>query len=491
MSHSVSLAYLPVVLSLLFMSVLSLNVSAMLILHLCNRRRALADERAHLARPLQPDHQLPRVLVQLPLFNERHVVGRLIQTAASIDWPLDRLEIQVLDDSTDDTTEIARPEVERLQARGIRIELVRRANRSGFKAGALAHGLRSSDAEFVAIFDADFLPPRDFLRCCIRPLLADPRLALVQTRWDHLNGRENLLTHAQALQLDAHFAIEQSARAWSGLGMPFNGTCGLWRRQAIDDAGGWHADTLTEDLDLSYRVHLRGWRTTILHSVGVPGELPSDLAAWRVQQHRWNKGFAQCARKLVLPIWRSDFPWWRKLAASCHLGQCCFWPLASVSLANAFASLLMRHEQPLALVALSSTATALGVGSVLAMTLLGQRELRRGQPVAFIKAYLALLALNAGLIFANSKAVAEGLLGLRSGFVRTPKRGDAKTSNYGSARPTGAPELTFSVIGAATLVWNPDWTGPFLSISVAGFLWIGWSFGRARLVRLGAIDRQH
>jgi hypothetical protein len=314
--------------------------------------------------------------------------------------------------------------------------------------------------------------------------LGDPKLALVQARWDHLNAGENLLTRAQALQLDAHFAVEQSARAWSGLDMPFNGTCGIWRRQAVEDAGGWHADTLTEDLDLSYRVHLRGWRTTILLSVGVPGELPDNLAAWRAQQHRWNKGFAQCARKLMLPIWRSHLPWWRKLAATCHLGQCCFSPLAVIALVNALGSLFLSHLQPLPLIALGCAATGLGAGSALAMTLLAHMVLGRARPLAFPAAYLAILALNAGLAFANAKAVAEGLLGLRSGFVRTPKRGDASRSSYDTAMPTGLPELTFSALGGAALAWHPNWTVPFLCVSVAGFLWIGLGFGRIRLGRI-------
>jgi len=472
-------------LSLLLLGVLSLNFSIIVGLHLFHRRRALAKEEALLAEPLPPAALLPRVMVQLPIYNERNVIDRLIEAAAAIDWPKDRLEIQVLDDSTDDTTELARIAVERVRARGIDAKLVRRADRSGFKAGALRYGLTQSDAEFVAIFDADFLPQRDFLTRCILPLLAEPRLALVQARWEHLNARENLLTRAQALALDAHFAVEQSARAWSNLYMPFNGTCGLWRRRAIDDAGGWHADTLTEDLDLSYRVHLKGWRTTILLGVGVPGELPDGLAAWRAQQHRWNKGFAQCSRKLIGPIWRSHFPWWRKLAATCHLGQCFFSPLALIALANALGSLLLSHQQPLALILLGCLATGLGAGSVLLMTWLAQRRLHRLGLGEFIAAYLSVLALNAGLAFANAKAVTEGLLGLRSGFVRTPKRGDAKSSNYRAAMPTGVPELAFSVLGAAALATHPNWTVPFLCISVAGFIWIGSGFGWAQLGRVG------
>ena len=480
----VTLAYGLIGLALLLLAILSLNMSIIVGLHLRHRRRALAIEQALLARPLPDEAALPRVVVQLPVFNERHVIDRLIAAAAAIDWPRDRLEIQVLDDSTDETTAMARRHVEQLRAQGIRATLGRRADRSGFKAGALRWGLTQTDAEFVAIFDSDFVPPPDFLRRCIGPLLADPGLALVQARWEHLNAADSLLTRAQALQLDAHFAIEQSARAWSGLDMPFNGTCGLWRRRAIEDAGGWHADTLTEDLDLSYRVHLKGWRTTILMSVGVPGELPDELAAWRAQQHRWNKGFAQCARKLIGPIWRSRFPWWRKLAATCHLGQCCFSPLAVVALSNALLSLLVGYQQPLALILLGCTATGLGAGAVLAMTGLARRQLPQSRPGGFVLAYLAILALNAGLAFANAKAVAEGLLGHRSDFVRTPKRGDAKTSSYRAARPTGLPELAFSLVGAAALAWHPNWSVPFLCVSVAGFLWIGWGLGRIRLAAL-------
>jgi glycosyltransferase involved in cell wall biosynthesis len=479
------LAYALISLALLLLAILSLNFSVIVGLHMFHRRRALAAELALEKQPLPPPDRLPRVVIQLPVYNERNVIDRLVEAAAGIDWPLDRLEIQVLDDSTDDTTTLAKLAVDRARARGVDARLLRREDRSGFKAGALRYGLTQTEAELVAIFDADFLPPRDFLKRCVAPLLADPKLALVQGRWEHLNAGESLLTRAQALQLDAHFAVEQSARAWSGLYMPFNGTCGLWRRRAIDDAGGWHADTLTEDLDLSYRVHLRGWRTTILLGVGVPGELPDNLAAWRAQQHRWNKGFAQCARKLIGPIWRSDFPWWRKLAATCHLGQCWFSPLAVVALANALGSLLLNHQQPLSLIILGCTATGLGAGSVLAMTWLAQRQLRRARPSEFVAAYLAVLALNAGLAFANAKAVTEGLLGFRSGFVRTPKRGDAKSSSYRAALPTGVPELAFSLVGAAALATHPNWSVPFLCVSVAGFVWIGCGFGRAHLARAG------
>ncbi len=475
-----SLAYAPISVSLLLLVLLSLNFSVIVGLHLLHRRRALAEERDLLARALPPDQQLPRVLVQLPVFNERHVIARLIEAAAEIDWPADRLEIQVLDDSTDDTTRRARRIIERLQARGVRIQLVRRIDRVGYKAGALAFGLARSEAEFVAIFDADFVPPRDFLRRCIKPLLAAPRLALVQARWDHLNAGDSMLTRAQALLLNAHFVVEQSARAWSGLDMPFNGTCGLWRREAIDDAGGWQADTLSEDLDLSYRMRLKGWRSTILVSVGVPGELPVELAAWRTQQCRWNKGFAQCARKLLGPIWRSDFPWWRKLAASCHLAQCCISPLAIIAFANTFGSLLLQRPQPLVLVVLGCAAAALGPSALFAMAWLAHRRLQRGRLVAFFMTYLAALALNAGLTIANSKAVAEGLLGFRSGFVRTPKRGDARSSSYAAAVPSGLPELAVSSIGGVALVTQPSWATPLLCISVAGFVWIGCGFGRAR-----------
>ena len=228
------------------------------------------------------------------------------------------------DDSTDESAEIARTAVRDYQRRGHRVTLIQRAGRSGFKAGALKAGLACSSEPFVAVFDADYVPRPDFLRLCMLPLLADPDLAFVQARCDFLNGTENWITRAQQVILDSHFGVEQATRSWGGHVLPFNGTCGIWRRAAIEAAGGWHGDTLTEDLDLSYRAQLAGWRAIHLVSVAVAGELPATLSAWQKQQQRWNKGFAQTARKLLPVIWQGEFTWRRKIESTFHLGGCVY-----------------------------------------------------------------------------------------------------------------------------------------------------------------------
>ena len=230
--------------------------------------------------------------------------------------------MQVLDDSTDESAEIARDAVREYQLRGHHVSLIYRAERVGFKAGALKAGLAGSSEPFVAIFDADYIPKPDFLRLCMRPLLSDPDLAFVQARCDFLNATDNRITRAQKAILDSHFGIEQVTRSWAGQILPFNGTCGIWRRTAIEDAGGWQGDTLTEDLDLSYRAQLAGWRDDALVTVAVPGELPDTLEAWQRQQFRWNKGFAQNARKLLPIVWRGDLSWSRRAEAVLHLGGC-------------------------------------------------------------------------------------------------------------------------------------------------------------------------
>jgi len=259
---------------------------------------------------LSPKHpstapsELPHVTVQLPIYNERHVVDRLIDAVAAIDYPHDRLEIQVLDDSTDDTTDILRRRIRYHQQQGIDIQLIRRPNRTGFKAGALQHGLQRAKGTYIAIFDADFIPQPDFLRQVL-PHFQDPRTAVVQTRWAHLNEDHSLLTKLQAFQLNNHFYVEQSGRYLGNLFLQFNGTAGVWRKKAILDAGGWQWDTLTEDLDLSYRAQLKGWKIRYLPWVGTPAELPVEMNSFKAQQYRWIKGGAETARKILPPLWPS------------------------------------------------------------------------------------------------------------------------------------------------------------------------------------------
>jgi cellulose synthase/poly-beta-1,6-N-acetylglucosamine synthase-like glycosyltransferase len=250
-----------------------------------------------------PWGQLPLVTIQLPVYNERYVAERLIDSVAKLRYPLDKLEIQVLDDSTDETVDIIARRVAHFQTQGINIQHIRRPQRTGFKAGALAYGLNLSEAPFVAIFDADFVPDPDFLLKTI-PNFADPKVGIVQTRWEHLNEDFSLITQLQAFGLNAHFTVEQSGRYAANLFANFNGTGGVWRRTAIDDAGGWHADTLTEDLDLSYRAQLRGWTFSYREDIGSPAELPVAMDALKSQQYRWMKGAAEVARKMYGTVFR-------------------------------------------------------------------------------------------------------------------------------------------------------------------------------------------
>jgi cellulose synthase/poly-beta-1,6-N-acetylglucosamine synthase-like glycosyltransferase len=266
----------------------------------------------------KPPERLPTVTVQLPIYNEMYVAERLVKSAARLDYPSELLEIQVLDDSTDETGPLLQKVVDRLRAKGINIRRIHRTDRKGYKAGALAAALDAASGEYIAYFDADFVPPPDFLKKVI-PHFDHPKIAFIQTRWGHLNRNYSLLTLLQSLAIDAHFMVEQFARSHNGYWFNFNGTAGVWRKTAIIDAGGWKADTLTEDLDLSYRAFMRGWQAVYLRDVVVPAELPVTFSAYRRQQHRWARGSLECALKLVPQVWQTDQPLNRKLEATLHL----------------------------------------------------------------------------------------------------------------------------------------------------------------------------
>ena len=275
----------------------------------------------HTGDPATQD--LPKVTVQLPLYNERYVVARLIEAVARLDYPADRLEIQVLDDSSDDTSDIVAQTLAALPP-DLRVHHIQRGDRSGFKAGALAHGLQTATGDYVAIFDADFVPPPGFLRQII-PHLGDPDVGLVQARWGHTNRRHSALTQVQALLLDGHFRIEQPARSTNACLFNFNGTAGVFRRRCIEEAGGWHHDTLTEDMDLSYRAQLAGWKFVYLPELRCPAELPTDMNGFLTQQHRWAKGSIQTARKHLGTIFRSQLSWLAKTESVFHtLGNLAF-----------------------------------------------------------------------------------------------------------------------------------------------------------------------
>ncbi|MBI1878794.1 MAG: glycosyltransferase, partial [Chloroflexi bacterium] len=269
--------------------------------------------------PLEARSKLPSVTVQLPIFNEALVVERLIDAIARLDYPAHLLQIQVLDDSTDETSEIALARVVEHRRLGLNIELLHRSDRTGFKAGALKNGLETATGEFIAIFDADFVPEPDFLKRTVPHLAANPQLGFVQTRWGHLNRHYSYLTATQALAMDGHFGVEQTARNRSGLMMGFNGTAGVWRRACIETAGGWQGDTIAEDLDLSYRAQLSGWSCLFLPDVVAPAEIPPQLAAFKRQQFRWAKGSIQCLKKLGWQVCRASLPWPVKIQALIHL----------------------------------------------------------------------------------------------------------------------------------------------------------------------------
>src|SRR5436190_8625966 len=268
--------------------------------------------------PLGRFEQLPKVTVQLPIFNEIYVVERLLRSVSELDYPRDRLQIQVLDDSTDDTREITANCAAELRQRGFDVELIHRLERTGFKAGALERGLATARGEFVCILDADFVPPTYLLRKTV-DFFTDPKVGMIQTRWGHLNRGYSLLTRVQAMFLDGHLVLEQTARSRSGRFFNFNGTAGLWRKSCIEQAGGWQHDTLTEDLDLSYRAQLAGWKFIFLPDVVTPAELPVDMNGFKSQQHRWTKGSIQTCKKLLPKIWRSKLPLLIKFEATAHL----------------------------------------------------------------------------------------------------------------------------------------------------------------------------
>lgn len=284
------------------------------------RKKGLEHEKRLLSTPLPPDADLPHVVVQIPSFNEGPVLRRGVETAAKLDWPRDKLHIQILDDSTDETAELARTVAAELRAKGFDVVALQRTDRSGFKGGALHDAMQQTPYDYFAIFDVDYVPPVDFLRRCMRVFVAEPKTAFVQARFDFLNPHENALTEMQMVTLDAHLGIEQATRYWAGHPLPFNGTCGIWQRAAVDAGGGWKGDTVTEDLDLTYRGWVRGWRAVYLTSVAVPGELPADTKTWLRQQQRWQDGFRHVSLRMFPVILKSaDISPAAKGAALLHL----------------------------------------------------------------------------------------------------------------------------------------------------------------------------
>ena len=415
-----------------------------------------------------PEDALPRVLVQLPVCDEGALALRVLDAAVRLDWPVDKLEIQLLDDGRLENHDILAQRVAARIPAGINCQILRRGVRTGFKAGNLAFGLQHSEAPYVAIFDADFVPPPDFLRRTVPALVTDQGLAFVQARWGHANRESNWLTAAQGFLLDSHFAVEQEARFRLGLPISFNGTAGVWNREAIEDGGGWTGDTLTEDLDLSIRCALRGWRGAILSDLEVPGELPDTAAAWRSQQARWTKGHAQVARKLVPEIWTSAWPIWKKAAVTLQVCQFGFYTLAACS---ALISLTLMY---LGVVYLKTVAdlgilvTVLGLCASLGYLALGQVMLGRDNERNFLRSLLLAILFPSGLVLSNARATYEAFSNREMVFNRTPKAGAAYAGGW-----RGSPEIAAGLLLPVFAFAEQAWSAPFFVFAAAGLLSIG------------------
>ena len=370
--------------------------------------------------PVVNPGQAPHVLIQLPLYNERYVAPRLIRAIAEMDYPWECLEIQVLDDSTDDTPEVVRPLIEELQAKGLPIRHLQRTTREGFKAGALAWGLEQSKAGLIAIFDADFIPSPDFLQKTIG-YFADPKIGMVQTRWEHLNRDYSLLTRTQSVLLDGHFVIEHTARNRSGCFFNFNGTAGVWRRKAIESAGGWQHDTLTEDLDLSYRAQALGWQFIYLPDVATPAEVPIDIRDFKTQQHRWTKGAIQTARKLLPTLWRSGIPLRCKIEAGFHLlGNVCYLLMLATAFLLGPVCVARSHVNWKGLIWLDIPILLTTTVSLVFFYLQAERSI--GRNFFHVMALMpVVLCLGIGISINNALAVLEGWRQMGGEFVRTPK----------------------------------------------------------------------
>ncbi len=361
--------------------------------------------------------ELPTAAVQLPVYNEYYVVERLLKACAELDYPRDKLIIQVLDDSTDETTELVAALTERWRAQGIDVRHVRRDNRDGFKAGALAYGLSLIDCEMTAVFDADFMPAPDFLKRAVSHLVANPKLAAVQGRWGHLNSQQNPLTQAVTLALDGHFIVEQTARSRAGWLMNFNGSAGVWRVKAIEDAGGWRDTTLTEDMDLSYRAQLKGWRLLYLPDLVVPGEIPPMITAYKQQQARWAQGGTQCFRHWLIPVWRHPgLTLMQRLMATMHLAQYVVHPIIILVILLTPPLLIAHSLQQLNL-------GVLGMASIAPplIFIVSQQALHGDWKKRMFSGFPLLLVLGTGIAWSNSRAVIRGLLDRHDEFLRTPK----------------------------------------------------------------------
>ena len=458
------------------------------------RRQLLAEETWHKAHPPSETDKLPKVTTQLPIYNELNVAERAIRAIAAFDYPPQLHQIQVLDDSTDETCELIERVAAELREKGIWIDVVRREIRTGYKAGALADAMPAAHGEFIAIFDADFVPATDFLQSLL-PHFSTEKIGLVQARWSHLNREESFLTRAQSLGIDGHFAIEQTARSANHLFLNFNGTAGIWRRSAIEDAGGWTADTLTEDLDLSYRAQLKGWHLEYVPHVVVPAEIPGTYSAFKSQQFRWAKGSIQTAIKLLPKIFASDLSPFAKLQTIFHLCNYVAHPLMLAAALLALPALkYLGGELPdIWVLVFAAPLSAATLGPTVLYTC-SQRYLYPLTWKSRVFLLPALVLVGFGICISNTRAVLEAILGIKSGFIRTPKRGSKLSKTYKtSVSLIPILEISAAAYCVATLLIygrNGEFgIFPFLILYVLGFSLVGLSSLWEQFMERGFLSR--
>jgi cellulose synthase/poly-beta-1,6-N-acetylglucosamine synthase-like glycosyltransferase len=437
--------------------------------------------------PVVPDDALPHVTVQLPFYNEMYVVERLIDSVAAFDYPKDKLEIQILDDSTDETTAIAELAARRLEQKGFDVAYLHRTDRTGYKAGALDKGLAVAKGQFIAIFDADFVPDADFLKRTVPYFLVNEKLALVQARWGHLNHDYSLLTRIQAVMLDGHFVLEHGGRNRAGCFFNFNGTAGIWRREAIPDAGGWQHDTLTEDLDLSYRAQLKGWQFLFVPQVVAPAELPVEMNSFKSQQHRWAKGSIQTCKKVLPRLLQADLPFKVKAEAFFHLTANFNYVLMLALSLLMFPAMIVRYEMGWSeMLLIDLPAFFLATFSVANFYAFSQREAYPADWKQRVKYLPAVMAVGIGLTINNLRAVLEAALGQESEFRRTPKYGIKKSQDDWTGKKYRQSQMLQPMIETAlglyftsaviyALVNGIFGSLPFLMLFQFGYLYLGLS----------------
>ncbi|MBV6493149.1 MAG: hypothetical protein LDLANPLL_01164 [Turneriella sp.] len=475
------------IVDILFLFYYGVHCFVMVRLFFKHRRNCETDEN-RLEELTKKMKSWPRVTVQLPMFNEYYVAERLIDTTMKVKYPKDRLEVQVLDDSTDETTDLVRKKVAYYKKKGFDIKLIHRVNRQGHKAGALREAQEKARGEFIAIFDADFMPAEDFLIKTVPYFYEAEDIGMVQTRWGHINADYSILTKGQSLGIDGHFTIEQIARGGSGLWMNFNGTAGIWRKKCIYDAGNWSSDTLTEDFDLSYRAELKGWRFKYVVDVVNPAELPATVSAYKSQQFRWCKGSIQTTVKLAPTIFRTNLPWKVKLEALTHLTNYLVHPLMVINILATLPVLYFSERLgniPDAIIGIAAVFFSLGTFGPIAMYLVSQKVLynRWANRVAWMP---ILTMIGTGIAVSNTRAVWQAFTGKKSTFIRTPKlRIEGQTDKVaermkyaGHVKLDKTPFLEFLmglyclVIIYTAFAFNRTMFVPFMAMYASGFLYI-------------------